>query len=101
MFAESLYYKGCLFISIGIQIGGKWALTLHQLNILVKRTKVQSIYWGKFAQGPIQIVTDMRFYLFSQCTTRYEIWDNFNFPMLNPHWQLCKYGPHLLQKTFS
>ncbi len=22
------------------------------------------------------------------------IWDNFNFPMLNPHRQLCKYGPH-------
>ncbi len=19
----------------------------------------------------------------------------YNFPMLNPHWQLCKYGPHL------
>ncbi len=34
-------------------------------------------------------------YLFSQCTTGYTIWDNFNFPMLNPHWQLCKYGPHL------
>ena len=23
------------------------------------------------------------------------IWDNFNIPMLNPHRQLCKYGPHL------
>ena len=33
--------------------------------------------------------------LFSQCTTGYEIWDNFNFPILNPHWQLCKYGLHL------
>ncbi len=33
--------------------------------------------------------------LFSHCTTGYKIWDNFNFPMSNPHWQLCKYGPHL------
>ncbi len=23
-------------------------------------------------------------------------WDNFNFSMLNPHRQLCTYGPHLL-----
>ncbi len=22
-----------------------------------------------------------------------------NFPMLNSHWQLCKYGPHLRQKS--
>ncbi len=44
-------------------------------------------------------IPDMRYYLgpqklkydlFLQCTTGYEIWDNFNFPMLNPHWQLCK-----------
>ena len=43
-------------------------------------------------------IAHMRYYLgplFSQCTTGYEIWDNFNFPMLNPNWQLCKYGPHL------
>ncbi len=23
------------------------------------------------------------------------IWKHFNFPMLNPHWPTCKYGPHL------
>ena len=34
--------------------------------------------------------------LFPQCTTGYEIWDNLHFPMLNPHRQLCKYGPHLI-----
>ncbi len=33
-------------------------------------------------------------YLFPQCTIGYGIWDNFNFPMLNPHRQLCKHGPH-------
>ncbi len=25
----------------------------------------------------------------------YNIWGHFNFPMLNPHWPVCKYGPHL------
>ncbi len=33
-----------------------------------------------------------------ESTTGYEIWDNLNFPMLNPHWQLCKYGPHLYHR---
>ena len=27
----------------------------------------------------------------------YQIWDNFNFSMLNPHCQLFKYGPHLIK----
>ncbi len=40
-------------------------------------------------------IAHMRYYLGPQCTTGYEIQDNLNFPMLNPHWQLCKYGPHL------
>ena len=25
----------------------------------------------------------------------YGIWNHFNFPMLNPHRETCKYGPHL------
>ena len=52
-------------------------------------------------------ITHMRYYLvplklkhrwfIQQCTIRYGIWDSFDFPMLNPHRQLCKYGPHLRQ----
>ena len=57
---------------------------------------------GKICPRSDPDIAHMRYYLgplklnlISQCTTGYEIWDNFNFPMLNPHWQLCKYGPHL------
>ncbi len=54
---------------------------------------------GKICPGSDPDIADMIYYLgpfkFSQCTIGYEIWDNFNFPMLNHHWQLCKYGPHL------
>ncbi len=30
------------------------------------------------------------------------ILDHLNFPMLNPHRKVCKYGPHLIEdKTFN
>ncbi len=66
---------------------------LSQINL----AKVGSIYWGEFAQGPIQIlpIWDTTWTLFPQCATGYGIWDNFNFPILIPHRHLCKYGPHL------
>ncbi len=43
-------------------------------------------------------IDHMRYYLDPlklKCTIGYGISDNYNFPMLNPHRQLCKYGPHL------
>ena len=38
--------------------------------------------------------------LLPQCTTGYGMWDNFDFPTLNPHRQPCKYGPHLTYLLF-
>ena len=35
------------------------------------------------------------------CTEGYNIWGHLNFPMLNPHWQVCKYGPHLTVHQFG
>ncbi len=43
---------------------------------------VWSIYWGKFAQGPIQI---------------FAMWDTWALQS----WNLCKYGPHLYGKVIT
>ncbi len=54
---------------------------------LVDFVKVGSIYWGKIAQGPIQMlpIWDNTLVL----TKGHGIWKYFNFPMLNPHRETC------------
>ncbi len=63
-------------------------------TIYPKRTnhaKVGSIYWGKIAQGPIQMlpIWDITLVLTCKHTKGHGIWKHFDFPMLNPHWQTC------------
>ncbi len=82
---------------------------LQNVTDLVKYS-ILDIRWGPYKGGnlpkvrsrycPHEILPWPSEVEFSQCTTGYEIWNNLNFPMLNPHWQLCKYGPHLYLHVF-
>ncbi len=50
--------------------------------------KVVSTYWGKIAQGLIQMLSLWDSTMILTCKGR-GIWKHFDFSMLNPHWQTC------------